>query len=204
MTRALASESQPSWYAVRGVTLIELLVALVIFSVLGIMSYRAVAMAIESRQRIVAELQRWRDIAGFFQALESDLSQYVERPQPGAPMGTSTTETLHLNVAGDGTTEFSFLKLDGAGGNVRRRGYRFAQGQILQLRWPGTDALSQPDTYVVLNKVTRMQCSVLGSDGQARSNWPDQQAGATMTPAAIDIQLELSDAGTIRRLIAVR
>ncbi|HTY04657.1 MAG TPA: type II secretion system protein GspJ [Rhodocyclaceae bacterium] len=198
-----ARESQSPWYAVRGVTLIELLVALVIFGVLGVMGYRAVSMAVDSRERVVAELQRWRDIAGFFQVLENDLAQYAERPQPGQQTGSPNADTLHLSVASDGTTEFSFLRVDGTGGAVRRRGYRFEPGQIVQLRWPGSDALSLPDRYVVLAKVTSMKCVTVDGNGVKRPQWPLQSAGAAM-PVALDIQVELPDAGTIRRLISLR
>lgn len=201
---AALRNSRPSWCTNQGVTLIELLIALVVFGVLGVMGYRAVAIAVESRGRVVAELQRWREIAGFFQVLENDLAQYAERPQPTSSMGYSVADTLHVSVASDGQTEFSFLRLDGAGGGARRRGYRFEPGRIMQLRWPGTDSISTPTSYTLLDNVTRLQATVLDAKGVQLPQWPSLQPGATVVPVAIDIQLELPDAGTIHRLIALR
>jgi hypothetical protein len=125
----------------------------------------------------------------------------VERPQTAGTV--ATVETLHLDT-GENVAEFSFLKHDGAGGNVRRRGYRFDANQIQQLRWPGSDALSKPDSYLMLDRVASMRCSVMDKDGVRRTIWPDKQAGAAIAAVAMDIELELPDVGTIRRLIALR
>lgn len=195
-------ESQSRRYACCGLTLIEMLVALAVFAVLGIMGYRAAAMAMESRQRVAAELQRWRDIANLMQILETDLTQYLERP--GVAGGaTSSIEKLKL-AQSEGTVELSFLKLDGGGGSVRRRGYRLANGQLLQLRWPGTDAASLPESYPVLDRVARVRCLMIGADGQRYASWPDANAAQQTTPAALEFELELTDVGSIRRLIALR
>ena len=46
----------------RGLTLIELMVALAIFAVLGVLSYRALAEAAHSSTRISESFERWRII----------------------------------------------------------------------------------------------------------------------------------------------
>lgn len=195
-------ESQSRRYACLGLTLIEMLVALSVFAVLGIMGYRAATMAMESRQRVAAELQRWRDIANLMQILETDLSQYLERPG-AAGGGAPTIEKLKL-AQSERTVELSFLKLDGGGGSVRRRGYRLAGGQLLQLRWPGTDSASLPESYPVLDRVTQVRCVIVGADGQRYASWPEVNAVQQTTPAALEIELELPDVGSIRRLYALR
>jgi general secretion pathway protein J len=134
-----------------GLTLIELLVALIIFAILGVMAYRAVSAAADNRERIAAEFGRWHDIANFFQVTEIDLTQFVRRP---LSVQLTPTASLTLSRANDGTTrEISFLKLDGGAGAVRRRGYRFDGGRIIQLRWPGTDAQTPPAEYPILDHV---------------------------------------------------
>lgn len=202
MTSWLVPQSQPRRYAGHGLTLIEMLVALAVFAVLGIMGYRAAAMAMESRQRVAAELQRWRDIANVMQVLETDLTQYVERPGTGGG-GAPSIDNLKL-VQADGNFELSFLKLDGGGGSVRRRGYRLAGSQLFQLRWPGTDGVSTPESYPVLALVAKGRCAVVGVDGQRYSNWPDAKGTRQSSPAALELELELTDVGSIRRLFALR
>ncbi len=203
MTDVLVHKSQSWRYAEPGMTLIELLVALVIFAILGVMGYRAAAVAMESRQRIAAEMQRWRDIANFLQIVESDLTQFVERPDAASAANPVATSSLVVKPS-DGGIEFSFLKLDGGGRSVRRRGYRLDGQRVVQLRWPGTDAVSLPDPLVVLENVAAMRCAVIGPDGQRHSAWPGSQAGRAIKPAAIDLELDLAGVGTIRRLVAMR
>jgi general secretion pathway protein J len=203
MTAAGSRQGQPWRHAAAGMTLIEMLVALAIFAVLGIMGYRAASTAMESRQRVVAELQRWRDIANLVQIVEIDLSQYIERPGATASGVAAIANGIVLTSA-DGGSQLSFLKLDGGGGSVRRRGYRLDGQRVLQLRWPGTDAVSSAEPHVVLDKVTALRCAVIGVDGQRYIDWPPREVGRTMKPAAVDMELELPDVGTIRRLVVLR
>jgi general secretion pathway protein J len=183
-------------------TLIEMLVALAVFAVLGVMGYRATAMAMESRQRMAAEMQRWRDIANVLQIVESDLAQLVERPANQSGGGSPVGGALLLAQAG-GSPELSFIKLDGGGATVRRRGYRLDGQGLVQLRWPGTDAVAIPESHLVLDKVAALRCTVLGADGQRYPLWPDTKGGRQTKVAAVDVELELSDVGIIRRLIAL-
>jgi general secretion pathway protein J len=201
MTRAAVAKSQPSWYAECGLTLIEMLVALAVFAVLGVMGYRATATAMETRQRVATEMQRWRDIANFVQIIESDLTQYVERPGNVGTGSSATAGTLLLTQT-NGATELSFLKLDGGGATVRRRGYRLDGQRLVQLRWPGTDAASIPEAHPILEKA--LHCTVLAADGQRYPVWPDVKSGQQIKPAAVDVELEISDVGTIRRLVTLR
>jgi general secretion pathway protein J len=196
-------KSQPWWYGSSGMTLIELLVALVIFAILGVMGYRATAVAVESRERIAAEMQRWRDIANFLQIVEMDLIQRVERPAQVVVEGAAKPSASFLVRPSSDGLEFSFLKLDGGGGRPGRRGYRFKDGQVWQLRWPGTDDQSEPEPFVVLEKVDALHCTVIVSDGTRYTTWPDEQTGGTNKPVAVEIEMELPDVGTIRRLIAL-
>ena len=69
-----------------GLTLIELMVALAIFSVLGVLSFRAIDAATVSRDRLANESRRWQEITRFLQLAETQLLQIVARPAvPGEP-----------------------------------------------------------------------------------------------------------------------
>ena len=56
-----------------GLTLIELMVALAIFSVLGILSFRAIDAATVTRDHLSRESRRWQEITRFFQLTEAQL-----------------------------------------------------------------------------------------------------------------------------------
>jgi general secretion pathway protein J len=182
-----------------GLTLIELMVALAVVAVLGVISYRAVAAASESRQRLSDQYRRWSDITRFVQMVDSDMLQIAARPSPAGTGGS-----LLLTPAGaDGSVELSFLKLDGARANVRRVGYRLDGTQLILLRWPGTDATSVPAQDIVLDRVKSLNFAML-ANGQWSKVWPPLPGAALQLPAAIEMKLELADAGIVRRLVSLR
>jgi general secretion pathway protein J len=184
---------------VAGLTLIELMVALAVVAVLGVISYRAVAAASESRQRLGDEYRRWGDITRFVQMVDTDLLQIATRPS-----ASGSDVSLLLTPAGaDGSVELSFLKLDGARSNARRIGYRLDGTQLILLRWPGTDATSVPTRDVVLDRVKSLNFAML-ANGQWSKVWPPAPGAALQLPAAIEMKLELADAGIVRRLVSLR
>jgi general secretion pathway protein J len=182
-----------------GLTLIELMVALAVVAVLGVISYRAVAAASESRARLSDEYQRWSDITRFVQMVDTDMLQIATRPS-----ATGTSVSLLLTPAGaDSSVELSFLKLDGARANARRIGYRLDGTQLILLRWPGTDATSVPTRDVVLDRVKSLNFAIL-ANGQWSKAWPPVPEVASRLPAAIEMKLELADVGIVRRLVSLR
>lgn len=182
-----------------GLTLIELMVALAIFSVLGILSFRAIDAATITRDHLSSESRRWQEITRFLQLTETQLLQIVARPTvPGS--------SLIVGPASDGAEgfQFSFLKLDGARNSVRRVGYRFEKSHIVLLRWPGVDASVSPTEDVVLERVKDLRLNFITDDGRTSATWPAQPPSAHGLPEAIELQLEVNDVGTLRRLIALR
>lgn len=187
--------------AVRGLTLIELLVALTIFAILGAMSYRAVSAAADRQSQLSDGFQRWRNISRFWQMAEVDVLQAVVRP---GVVPNGTPPSFVIESATDKTKSgFGVLTVDGASGSVRRRGYWLDGGQIVLFRWPAADSSSLPLRDVVLENVTSFRVSAIDSDGQRSSVWPTNAAAGSTLPVAIDIELELPDAGTIRRLFVL-
>jgi general secretion pathway protein J len=189
---------------VRGLTLIELLVALTIFSILGAMSYRAVSAATDRQSQLSEGFQRWRDISRFMQMAEVDMLQVVTRP---SLVPNSAQPSIVIDVATDTTKSgLSVLTVDGASGSVRRRGYWLEDNRIVLVRWPalGTDSSVLPLRDVVLENVTTLTVTAIGPDGQRSPVWPSKVVGGGTLPMAIDIELGLPDAGTIHRLFVLR
>lgn len=184
-----------------GLTLIELMVALAIFSVLGVLSYRAIDSASISRDRLAAKSHRWQEVSRFFQLTESQLLQIVGRPVIQGVMGSSL---IVIPSSDSREFQFSFLKLDGARNSVRRIGYRFADEQIVMLCWPGVDVDTTPTEHVVLENVTHLSLKFITDDGRVSMTWPAQPPAKNPLPEGLEIQLETTDVGTLRRLIALR
>jgi general secretion pathway protein J len=184
----------------RGFTLIELLVALSVISVLGILSFRAIATATEVRGRLSANFERWREISRFVRRAEVDVLQMVART--GAQGGGATLTAIAGKSAS--MVEFSFLHGDGAENQTRRLGYRFETGRIFLLRWPGSDADSLPRQDVVLDDVKALRFRFYQSDGRVVDLWPSDATSVGVLPMAVEMELELSDVETIHRLLPLR
>jgi general secretion pathway protein J len=185
-----------------GVTLVELMIALAILAILGVLSYRAVSAAADRQLQLAREFQRWRDITRFMHMTESDVFQVAARPA-GAK---SVPPSIVIARTTDGLqSRLSLLMLDGTSGSVRRRGYWPDNGRIVLLRWFDIEPGSEPQRDTVLEGVTALRVSALGVDGQRSDIWPPGGTTANMAlPAAIELELELPDVGTLRRLYAIR
>lgn len=186
----------------RGLTLIELMVALAIFAVLGVLSYRALAEVSTSRTRLEDGFERWRSIGRAMQRIDADLLQLVA---PAASASTTAnvqaSPALLLTRAASGGAELQLLRLDEARG-VRRVGYRLVDGRLDWLRWSGRDAVGEPIVEPLLANVRNVRWRFL-TGGNRVDAWPPGERRHTL-PDAVILELELPDHGTLTRFIALR
>ncbi len=182
---------------VRGLTLIELMVALTVFAVLGTLTYRGTNQMFSSSQHIEQELVRWRAINRSFQIIESELFQIAapqrteagDRPPPMSLIQTTDTRELH------------FLSLAGGGG-PERAGFVFHRQQIDWTRQTlsGTEA---PERDVLIDEVDDARWLFLVNGGWV-DTWPNEAAPDEDLPAAIGLELVLPQIGTVSRIYALR
>ncbi len=189
----------------RGMTLIELMVALAIFAVLGVLSYRGLAEVATSRTHLEAGFERWRAIGRSMQRIDTDLQQVVSpaASATGLPSEGSALAApgMILGRTASGGPELQFLRLDDARG-VRRVGFRLVDGRLEWLRWSGREALGQPSVDPLLDGVRGMRWRFL-LDNVRTDAWPPADR-RSLLPDAIILELDLADVGTLTRLIALR
>lgn len=179
----------------QGLTLIELVVALAVFAVLGTLTYRGTAQLIDSRQRLGGELERWRAVERALNLIDTDLQQ-LAAPQPVA----GGAAAIELRRSGE-ETELRLLSLSSAD-TARRIAFRHAGGRLEWLRWPGRDPRETPQIDTLLDPVTAVRWRFLGNDGWL-DHWPPRSTPNSI-PAGVELQLDLPGAGTLTRLYALR
>ena len=190
-----------------GLTLIELVVALAVFAVLGMLTYRGTTQLMDSRHRLGGDLERWRAIERAMSVIETDLQQ-IAAPQPVA----GSAAPLELLPGGDGT-ELRLLSLASAHA-ARRIAFRHTSNRLEWVRWPGRDASGPAQIDILLDRVAGVRWRFLGSDGWTRQ-WPPSLPSPPSSrssrssrpdgiPAGVELQLDLPDAGTLTRLYALR
>jgi general secretion pathway protein J len=191
-----------------GLTLIELMVALTIFAILGVLSYRALAEISTSRARLEENFMRWRAIGRTMQRIDTDLLQAVspaeQRGLPPTETPTTSTATPAMilgRAASGGGPEFQFLRLDDTRG-VRRVGFRLVDGSLEWLRWSSRDAVGQPTVEPLLDKVRDVRWRFLQKNIRLDA-WPPGDRRNAL-PDAVIVEIDLPDTGTITRMVSLR
>lgn len=184
----------------RGLTLIELLVALAVLAVLGLLSWKATAEIANQHRLVTRELQRWQDIAATLQRIEQDLLQTVTLP-PTAGAGPDDALTLSTDAARGQT--LSALAFDASQPDILQLGYELRDGVLYLKRRPAFGKLVEYESHELLDGVERLGWRVLDASGW-HTSWPPAGTGAPAVPLAIEFELELQDVGTVSRLVALR
>lgn len=183
--------------ACRGLTLIELMVALTVFAILGTLTYRGTNAMFASNEHIERELERWREINRAFQIIENELFQ-VASPQGGDTSDSASPMRLQ---AAQGVRDLRFLSLAGGGG-PEWIGFTFQQQRIDWTRTPmGGAARSERDT--LLEDVAGVRWRFLAESGWTEA-WPPEDDSTQALPRAIGLELTLPQIGTVNRIYALR
>jgi general secretion pathway protein J len=201
-------------------TLIELLIALTIFAILSIISYRTLSSVFQTREQLNLESTKWRDLSLFFTRLESDLANTLDREIRTADGRTAAPLCLSALLPGptEATLAFTRTGFNDAGGNSapQRIGYRFNDGKLEWMLWPALDQAPriQPEAYVTLANVRDAKWRALDRDSGTlnwRNDWPAApsncarvEKGAAVFPAALELTLTLAGGETITRVFALR
>lgn len=193
-----------------GFTLIELLTALIILSLLALMSYRGLGAVLDSREYVKQETEKWRRVTSFFTRFEHDMQLASPRPVRAAS-GPAPAWHGRLHATPDGALlpylEFSrFASAEGMD-IMRRIGYRLNGQQEIELWiWPGLDLASgaPPERYPILTGVTQLELQYLNA-GTWVDVWPDIIGGSPIAaissiPQAVRVRIMLASGEEIERI----
>ena len=186
-----------------GFTLLELLVALLVFSVLATMAYGGLSAVLRGRDQIEQATAKLGSLQLLFRLLERDLAQTLPRGYRDALGGNQ------LAFAG-GAGHDDLIELTTAGNpdpfrpqspDPVRVDYRL-DGDVLTRRiWPVLDCTQQTSAEAVpiLTGVEAVRVRFL--DVAWRDTWPPPVPGGLLLPRAVEITLTLNDGRTFRRVM---
>ncbi len=184
----------------RGFTLVELLVALAVFAVVGLMSAQLMSRTLanhevlDDRSARVAEVQRAMHI------LKRDLMQISNRSVRdlfGDPLPA-------LMIGADGMMEFSRTgwrnPLNSPRAEMQRVAYRMHEGHLHRAWWSVLDRAqdSEPVVQRLLSDVEQVEFFALDANGDEHGFWPTELGGAPL--AAIVMRLECEPFGIVERI----
>ena len=177
-----------------GFTLIELMSALLILSLLALMSFRGLGAVLDARDQVRQETEKWKGVAAFFSRFQRDVLLSAPRAVRAAP----------------GRLEFSrFAAAEGIDA-PRRIAYGLNDRQEIELSmWPGTDATSgaapnaEPTRYPVLRAVARFELQYLDGDLAWVGEWPRSERDAPL-PQAVRLRIVLASGEELVRVFALK
>ncbi len=188
----------------RGFTLIELLTALLILSLLALMSYGGLGAVLDAREHVRQESDKWRSVASFFARFERDVQLAAPRPVRAA---SGTAPAWHGQPGGTLEPRLEFSRFASAEGvdTARRLAYRLNEKQEIELwLWPGLDVApdTQPARYPVLTGVTIFELQYFNSDFAWVDAWPTSVRDPPV-PKAVRLRIVLTSSEEIVRVFAL-
>ncbi len=202
-----------------GFTLMEVLVAISIFALIGVASYRVLSSVMEADARVAVRSEQMRTLNRAFWMLQQDAEQLVKR---NARDGSGAFTDNYLRVQNESDLPLEFTR----GGRANPLGlarssmqrvayavgphpdyekndsphYREEASYLLRYTWPMLDGAgdkTKAQVQVVLAGVERMTVGVLTKQG-AQSTWPI--ARNIDPPLALQFEFTLKDGEQLQRV----
>ncbi|AMC33957.1 type II secretion system minor pseudopilin GspJ [Janthinobacterium sp. B9-8] len=183
-----------------GFTLLEILIALAVFSVVTLISYKGLESVAQTRTALDAEAKRWRDLSLVFDRMEEDVSQTVDRPwrdqggvEQAAMRGTNKPERRD-------DQPLELIRLD-RNRDAFHVAYRLNNGSLELLLWNALDLgpREEPQVHVLLENIRGFEVSFLDTASQWQASWPPA-GNNKVPPRGVKIKLTLADDTTVQRI----
>ena len=196
--------SPPKIKTTKGFTLLELMVAMVIFSFMSIMAYSALANVFKSNEVISSQELKLKKLQRSMMFIERDLRQLVLRSR-STGYGQSVSPALDYGLDTEGVIEFTRAGNSNPTGLVRsslqRVRYIVDDGKFSRLSWNIVDHIdAEPVSMLLLENVDLLAFRFLDN----KNNWQETWSSTVQSPKAIELTIEHKNWGKIVRLFFIR
>jgi len=203
----------------RGFTLLELLIAITIFAIVGVLAMGGYNQLVRQREIAAATMERVRNLQRCVMRVSQDLEQMAARPIRDATSATDMPALITSTNEGD-LIEFTHAGWTNPTGinrsTLQRVRYRLVDNKLYRDYWAVLDRTlnSTPIEVQLLDKVTSVSFRFMDNNHQWQTTWPAAQVGqvagvatssfaARELPMAVEITINLQDWGEIKRLVEV-
>jgi len=203
----------PEHMRTRGFTLLEVLVAVVIFGIISILAYGGYNQLIRQSEIVESSATRTRAIQSTVQRMAEDFEMLEPRPIR-EPLG----ETLEPALRAGGTRVDTLLDLTRSGwtnpagltrSTLQRVTYRLMDNKLERAYWNALDRTltTEPTSAVLLDKVRTASFRFMDQNQTWHEQWPplgySGPDAVRLRPIAVEVTLELEDWGKLVRLVEV-
>lgn len=201
----------PSFMAAeKGFTLLELLVAMTIFSLVSITIFSSLTSMLATRDHLADDSRQLAELQTAFMIIGRDIEQSIDRP---IRIGYEETAAAMIWTESPDTLEFSRNGRRNPAGlkrsNLQRIAYRFEDGRLYRDYWPVLDRPgdSPPLSRILLKNVEELDITFIGRNEQVYKSWPPETTPAEPSPPslprAINLQVAVKDWGKLNRLFLI-
>jgi len=203
----------------QGFTLLELLIASIIFALMAVMAYGGLANVMDNSEVSKSALLRLKQLQQTVSILNRDFSQISQRPirdeygnEQGFLVAGNNIDNIVEFSRGGRRSPAVLLR-----SSLARVAYRVEEDKLIRLQWPQLDRSQNTKARqtVLIDDVDSVSIRFLNQNNVWQEHWPPLNAptpAATGTPGtptvekptAIEIVLQLNDWGDIRRLYSLR
>lgn len=194
----------------KGFTLIEVMVAIMVFASLSIAAYQVVNQVQRSNQLSAEKTARLQDMQRAMIIMDSDFRQMVARSFKGRANATGNRVLYSDEYLLDSQSHgILFTRLGWQNpqqafprGEIVKVGYRVVDNQLERVWWryPDTPEGQEPLHKSLLAQVENLDFRFYDSD---KESWQETWQVETQLPTAVEVTLELKDYGTIRRVYLI-
>jgi general secretion pathway protein J len=190
-----------------GFTLIELMIAIMIFAIISVISYRIISALLITKQVVTDSQNKWGSLARAINRISGAIHgaiPLVIRDYNGAiipaTLGRSKLEQkfdaqLEMTVSGRvGDAVYGIFP-------PKRVGFRFIGGTLYLVSWPVLNRVitTTPRVDVLLRDVSEFTVSFLYPDMQWRDSWPLDVPSVDKLPSGIKINIVMKSGESILR-----
>jgi general secretion pathway protein J len=184
-----------------GFTLIEILIALFIFTILAVLLTASLHNVITIQSGSERKAERLRQVQMGLLIMSRDIEQTINRPiidasgkEEAAFAGTKTG--FSLTHTGFANPEASHLQ---------RTAYAFNENTIVRTAWPVLDQAPKTKAYSrnLIENVSEASFEYLDQQGHFRENWPMEKDAEQTLPRAVKINLTIKSWGHLTQLYLI-
>ena len=192
----------------RGFTLIELMVAVVIFAIISVVSYRIISSLVTTKQVAGAAQEKWGNLSLTMSNLGNSFNRTIPllvRDQDGNILPAIYGKPK-LNGVYDSQLELSLSGYvgDEVLGNSppKRIGYRFYSGSLYLVSWPALNRVvtTQPEIDLLADNVQTFVVTYLYPDSEWRDSWPPIGGDPASVPKGVKLSFSLKSGESLERV----
>ncbi len=185
----------------RGFTLLEMLVAVLLFALASALAYGGLSALVRARAASDEANERFGKLQFAMGLIERDLASIARRGVRDAddvkqPMLIGDAARIEFTRHGFGNT----LALPRA--EMERVGYLRRDQELVRLRHSSLDGGgARPQEDVLMDGVERLQFTYLDAQGKEQRQWPPPRSETDTLPRAVELVIEFNGYGELRRVL---